>query len=64
MFIASICALLLVGLLFFGMAMHRLWVLDWVQANTPPPPAPTEDSEEEPQLTKLGRPITEIKMSA
>jgi len=60
-----ITCLLLMGLLFFGMAMHRLWVLDWMQANAPTPPAPdAEKSEDKPALTKLGHPIEEIRMTA
>lgn len=65
MFILFISCLLLLGLWCFGMAMYRLWLLDYIEAH-PPIALPEEKEEEEegPKLTKLGRPITEIRLSA
>jgi|GEM_PF-6578648 len=72
MFFLLISCLLLMGLWCFGMAMYRLWLLDYIDAY-PPIELPEEQEqgqeeeekeEEEPQLTKLGRPISEIRLSA
>lgn len=67
MYIAFISCLLISGLFFFGMAIYRLWLLDWMQANAPIPQEDQENgesTEDGPKLTKLGRPVTEIRLSA
>lgn len=62
----TIVFFLLAGLYFLGEAVRRMWLMEWDQMN-PLPIKPENDAEPEdsgPKLTKLGRPITEIKLSA
>ncbi len=61
-----IAFLLITGLFFLWSALQNLCKLDWVQT-LPPVPEPTsaeESEEEQPRLTRLGRPIEEIRLSA
>jgi len=53
------------GLWCFGMAMYRLWLLDYIDAYPPIDiPEEPEEEEEDPKLTKLGRPVLETRLSA
>ena len=68
MLLVTIIFFLFAGLYFLGEAVRRIWLMEWAQMN-PAPIAPESDAESEneddgPKLTKLGRPITEIKLSA
>ena len=61
-----ITCLLTTGLFFLWSALQSLCKLDWLRAQPPVlEPISTEESEEEqPRLTRLGRPIEEIRLSA
>jgi len=67
MLIMTIVFFLCAGLYLLGEAVRRIWLMEWAQMN-PTPIVPESDEESEnddgPKLTKLGRPITEIKLSA
>jgi len=66
MLLITIAFFLLAGLYFLGEAVRRLWLLEWNQMHPAPIEVPPDEEEKEegPRLTKLGRPITEIKLSA
>ncbi|MBT3605875.1 MAG: hypothetical protein HOE48_13915 [Candidatus Latescibacteria bacterium] len=64
MLLITIIFFLLLGLYLFGIAVRHLWLIEWYQMNPAPVEAPPEEEEEGPKLTKLGRPITNIKLSA
>lgn len=70
MLLITVTFFLFTGLYFLGEAVRRLWLLEWQQMNPTPNAAEKEkdnkndDDDEGPKLTKLGRPITEIKLSA
>ena len=65
MFFLLISCLLLMGLWCFGMAMYRLWLLDYIDAYPPIDiPEEPEEEEEDPKLNKLGRPVLETRLSA
>ncbi|MFT5369267.1 MAG: energy-converting hydrogenase Eha subunit F [Candidatus Latescibacterota bacterium] len=66
MLLVTIVCFLLAGLYFFGLAVRHLWLLEWYQLNPAPiPEAPSDEKTDSgPKLTRLGRPIVEIKLSA
>ena len=65
MLLITIAFFLLAGLYLLGEAVRRLWLVEWSQMHPAPIEVPPEEKEEVgPKLTKLGRPITEIKLSA
>jgi hypothetical protein len=46
------------------MAMYRLWLLDYIDAYPPIDiPEEPEEEEEDPKLTKLGRPVLETRLT-
>ena len=58
--------LLITGLFLLWSALQSLCKLDWVQAQPPvlEPTSTEEREEEQPPLTRLGRPIEDIRLSA
>lgn len=66
MLLVTIAFFLLAGLYILGETVRRLWLMEWNQMHPTPIEAPPDDEEKDegPKLTKLGRPITEIKLSA
>lgn len=65
MLLITIVFFLLLGLYLFGIAVRHLWLIEWYQINPAPIEAPPKEEDDEgPKLTKLGRPITDIKLSA
>lgn len=69
MLLTTIIFFLIAGLYLLGEAVRRLWLMEWKQMNpalltTEPDEDKDKTEEEGPKLTKLGRPVTEIKLSA
>ena len=55
--------LLISGVFCFLISLQQLTRVDGDFADMPPPPADAEEAEEEkPKLTRLGRPIEEIRL--
>ncbi|MDA0709331.1 MAG: hypothetical protein O3B73_03865 [bacterium] len=63
MLFLTIAFFLLAGLSVLGEAVRRLWMMELDQMNPLPAPQPPAKEEPGPKLTRLGRPITEIKLS-
>ena len=65
MYLAISGFLLLLGLSCFWASLESLTRIDRLQSATPEPKIePDEKEEEAPQLTRLGRPIEEIRLRA
>ena len=66
MLLVTIAFFLLAGLYVLCETVRRLWLMEWNQMHPAPIEVPPEEEkkDEGPKLTKLGRPITEIKLSA
>ena len=60
-----IISLLITGLYLLWTSLASLCRLEWKQAHAPAPEPPSEENDDEqPRLTRLGRPVEEIRLSA